>query len=332
MPKSSLDYSDLPERAAKILENFLPDEALVAKRIAELGEVAAREADREGDTEVLDGVSFTHHFTDVDGDKELVRYHWVECGAGEVIVFLHGIPDSWYEWHHQMASLSDDYRCISIDLKGYGQSEKKPGDYRHEAAAEELVRLLDAIGVGQFTMVTHDRGTMQGDYIAANHPDRVLRYGRGEQHLYHFHPSLAPQGELFAEAPRNGIMDDPRHLVVWAYSWLSTHEVPEDQLRRVIQEIGYPDCARAVPRYFNSSTFRQEWIDRREQLLPAWKCAVLILQGYDSKTQPREYYEGAREYIPNAKDVRVRYLHTGHFWPLEAPAEVTAAIRELLEM
>lgn len=332
MPQSSLEYSDLPQRVAEMMENFLPDEDLIAKRVAEIGEVPARPADQEGDTEVLDGVSFTHHFTDVDGDKELVRYHWVECGQGEVIVFLHGIPDSWYEWHHQMASLSDEYRCISIDLKGYGQSEKKPGDYRHEAAAAELVRLFDAIGVGEFNLVTHDRGTMQGDYIAAKHPERVLRYGRGEQHLYHFHPSLAPQGELFAEAPRNGIMDDPRHLVIWGYSWLSTHEVPEDELRRVIQEISYPDCVRAVPRYFNSSTFRQEWIDRRERLLPAWKCPVLILQGYDSKTQPREYYEGAREYIPNAKDVRVRHLHTGHFWPMEAPAEVTAAIRELLEM
>ncbi|WP_280436969.1 alpha/beta fold hydrolase [Nocardia carnea] len=332
MPKSSLQYSELPERAAKVLEDFLPDEELIAQRVAELGDVAAREPDQEGATEVLDGVVFTHHFADVDGDKEVVRYHWAECGAGEAIVFLHGIPDSWYEWHHQMAALSSNYRCIAIDLKGYGQSDKKPGDYRHEAAAEELVRVLDSMGVDRFTMVTHDRGTMQGDYIAANHPDRVLRYGRGEQHLYHFHPALAPQGELFAEAPRNGIMDDPRRFVAWAYTWLSSIPVPPDQLRRVIQEISYPDCSRAVPRYFNSSTFRQEWIDRRERLLAAWQCPVMIMQGYDSKTQPREYYENVREYLPNAKDVKVRYLHTGHFWPLEAPAEVTELIRELLEL
>ncbi|MGO2110954.1 MAG: hypothetical protein ACTH31_05010, partial [Pseudoclavibacter sp.] len=92
MPASTLEYSEIPARAAKILENFMPDEELIAKRAAEFADVTPREPNSEGDVEVLDGVEFTHHFTDVDGDKELVRFHWVECGEGEPIVFLHGIP------------------------------------------------------------------------------------------------------------------------------------------------------------------------------------------------------------------------------------------------
>ncbi|MGO2110953.1 MAG: alpha/beta fold hydrolase, partial [Pseudoclavibacter sp.] len=239
---------------------------------------------------------------------------------------------SWFEWHHEMAALSDTNRCIGIDLKGYGQSEKSPGDYRHEGAAEQLVLALDAIGVDRFNLVTHDRGTVQADYITANHPVRVLRYGRGEQHLYHFHPDLAPQGPMFAEAPRNGIMDDPIHFLVWAYTWLGINPVADDEMRRVIQEFAYDGCNSGAPRYFNSSTFRQEWIDRRERLLAAWTCPVMIMQGFESKTQPREFYENAREYIPNAKDVKVRYIDAGHFWSVEAPQEVTSIIRELLEM
>ena len=332
MPASTLEYTDLPPRAAKILENFLPDEEAIEKKAAQFRHVTPREPDVEGDTEVLGGVTFTHHFVDVDGDMELVRFHWVECGEGEPIVFLHGIPESWFEWHHAMAAFAATNRCIAVDLKGYGQSEKKPGDYRHEAAAEQLLLALDAMGVDRFTVVTHDRGTVQADYLAANHPDRVLRYGRGEQHLYHFHPSLAPQGELFAEAPRNGILDDPCRLIAWAYTWLCVHQVPDEDVARVIQEFSYEDCNRGAPRYFNSSTFRQEWIDRRNRLMPAWTCPVMILQGYESKTQPREYYENAHDYIPNAPDVRVRYLHAGHFWPLEAPDELIGYLRELLEM
>lgn len=332
MPASTLQYSEVPERAAKILDNFFPDEELIAKRVAEFTDVAPREPDADGSTEVLDGVTFTHHTVDVDGDKELVRFHWAECGQGEAIVFLHGIPDSWYQWHHQMAALSTGYRCIGIDLKGYGQSEKAPGDYRHEAAAEQLVLALEAMGVDRFNLVTHDRGTVQGDYIAANHPDRVLRYGRGEQHLYHFHPRLAPQGPMFAEAPRTGIMDAPQRFVVWLYTWISSIGISDDEMRRVIQEFSYEDCHRAAPRYFNSSTFRQEWIDRRGRLLKAWTCPVMILQGYESKTQPREFYEKAREYIPNAEDVKVRYIHAGHFWSMESPEELVGYLRELLEM
>ncbi len=329
---SDLEYSVIPERAAKVLENFFPDEEVIGKRVAQFTDVEPREPAAEGDTEILDGVSFTHHFVDVPGDHETVRFHYTEAGEGEPIVFLHGIPDSWYQWHHQMAALSSTNRCIGVDLKGYGQSEKSPGDYRHVAAGEQLLRALDQAGVDTFNLVTHDRGTVQADHIVADHPDRVLRYGRGEQHLYHFHPDLAPQGPMFTEAPWTGIMEDPKRFAVWLYTWISKIQIPDDEMRRVVQEFSYPGTTHAVPRYFNSSTFRQEWIERRETLLAKWTCPVLILQGYDSKTQPREFYENAREYIPNAKDVAVRYIDAGHFWSMELPDDVTAAVKQLLTM
>lgn len=56
------------------------------------------------------------------------------------------------------------------------------------------------------------------------------------------------------------------------------------------------------------------------------------MQGFDSPTQPREFYEKAREYIPNAKNVDVKYMPGGHFWTLESPRETTEAIQSLLKM
>ena len=56
------------------------------------------------------------------------------------------------------------------------------------------------------------------------------------------------------------------------------------------------------------------------------------MQGYSSKTQPREFYAKARESIPNAKTVEVSFLPGGHFWSLESPDETTAAVRKLLTM
>ncbi|GAA3311171.1 alpha/beta fold hydrolase [Streptomyces cinereospinus] len=334
MDVKDLQYSELPPRAQHVLENFFPDQEAIKARQEHFRDVGPRDADSEGDVEILDGVEFTHHFVDAPGDHETVRFHYVEAGdpANESILFLHGIPDSWYQWHHQMAALASEYHCVAFDLKGYGQSEKSPGDYRHQAAAEQLVAALDLIGLETFNLVTHDRGSVQGDYIAADHSDRVLRYGRGEQHLYHFNPVLAPQADLFAEAPFTGLMNDPVEFTVFVYTWIATHDLPDDEMRRVIQEYSYPGINRAVPRYFNSSTFRQEWIERRLRLIPAWTCPVMILEGYDSKTQPREFYEHARDYIPNAKDVAVRYIQAGHFWSMERPDEVTALLRELLAM
>lgn len=97
--------------------------------------------------------------------------------------------------------LSKQYRCIGVDLKGYGQSEKGPGDYRHEGVSEQLYDLLKLIRLENFNLITHDRGTVQADFMVAKHPESVIRYGRGEQHLYHFNPQLAPQGEIFMNAP-----------------------------------------------------------------------------------------------------------------------------------
>lgn len=332
MSVEAFEYSEIPLRAKEMLVSFFPDEEKIAARVAQFAGVQPRPGDSEGDQEVLDGVRFTHHFVEAPGDCETVRFHYVEAGHGEPIVFLHGIPDSWYQWHHQMAALSDTHRCVGFDLKGYGQSGKGFGDYRHEAAAEQLMGALDLAGIDQFNIVAHDRGTVQADFIAARYPERVLRYGRGEQHLYHFHPDLAPQGAMFADAPRTGMMDDPCRFVVWLYTWISTYPIPDEELRRTIQEFAYPDINRAVPRYFYSQSFRQEWLRRRHELLSAWRCPVMIIEGYDSKTQPREFYENCRDYIPNARSVAVEFVEAGHFWSMERPDAVTALIRKLLQM
>lgn len=225
-----------------------------------------------------------------------------------------------------MAAMSTTYHCIAPDLKGYGQSEKGPGDYTHEGASERLFAMLQIIGVNQFNLVTHDRGTVQGDYIVANHTANVIRYGHGEQHLFNYNPKVSPQANIFMEAPYTGIMEDPTRFVVWVHSWVGNNPIPDDVFVRVIQEHSYPGINKAVPRYFNSSTFRSEWLERRNRLLAAWKYPVLVIQGYDSRSQPREFYEKAQEYIPHAKKVAVKFLPGGHFWTLESPRETTEAI------
>jgi pimeloyl-ACP methyl ester carboxylesterase len=157
-----------------------------------------------------------------------------------------------------MATLSTIHRCIGINLKGYGQSEKRAGDYRHEGAAEQMYAMLQLTGVHKFNLTTHDRGTAQAGFIAANHPDAVLRYARGEQHLYHVNRILAPQGDTFRDTAWTGLMEDLKRFVIFVYTWISKIVIPDEEMARVIQEFSYPETVRVVSRYFNSSTFRQE--------------------------------------------------------------------------
>ena len=108
-------------------------------------------------------------------------------------------------------------------------------------------------------------------------------------------------------------MEDPKHFALWVYTWITERPISDAIMERVIQEFSYPGITRAVPRYFNNSSFRAEWLERRNRLLHSWRCPVLIMQGYGSKTQPREFYEKARDYIPNAPDVQVQYMPGGPF-------------------
>ena len=57
---------------------------------------------------------FRHHTKTVEG----VHWHWVECGEGDPVVLLHGIPESWQCWRHQMPKLATQFRVLAFDLKG----------------------------------------------------------------------------------------------------------------------------------------------------------------------------------------------------------------------
>jgi hypothetical protein len=87
---------------------------------------------------------------------------------------------------------------------------------------------------------------VQGDFIAANHPDIVLRYARREQHLYHFNPALAPQAEMFMNPPWTGLMENTTRFVVSVYTWASKRPISDDEMARVIQEYSYPGIIRAL--------------------------------------------------------------------------------------
>ena len=102
-----------------------------------------------------------HRFETAEG----VRWHWAEMGDGDPVVLLHGIPESWTCWKHQMPTLATQFRVLAFDLKGYGRSEKADGDYTGNGVARELLACLDKIGIERFRLAGHDWGTIVSDHI-----------------------------------------------------------------------------------------------------------------------------------------------------------------------
>ena len=107
-----------------------------------------------------------------------VTWHWVEAGDGDPIVLLHGIPESWQCWIHQIPTLATQFKVYAFDLKGYGQSDKAEGDYTMNNVAAELISCLDHLSINRFRLAGHDWGVAIGDHVVDQIPNRVERYMR----------------------------------------------------------------------------------------------------------------------------------------------------------
>lgn len=91
------------------------------------------------------------------------RLHYVATGAGAPVLLLHGFPDFWFGWRHQLGPLAAGYRVVAPDQRGYNRSDKPRavGAYCLDALADDVLRLADAVAPGQpITLVGHDWGAV----------------------------------------------------------------------------------------------------------------------------------------------------------------------------
>ena len=105
-----------------------------------------------------------------------INMHIASIGTGPVVLFLHGFPELWYSWRHQLLSLSSlGYRCIAPDLRGYGDTDAPPSAASYTALhiVGDLVGLLDHLGIDQAFLVGHDWGAVMAWYFCLLKPDRV---------------------------------------------------------------------------------------------------------------------------------------------------------------
>jgi pimeloyl-ACP methyl ester carboxylesterase len=95
---------------------------------------------------------------------------------GEVVLFLHGFPESRAEWRLVVPELvAAGYRCIAVDQRGYspGARPAERSAYATRHLAADVLGVADALGVERFHLVGHDWGAIVGWWVAARHPDRV---------------------------------------------------------------------------------------------------------------------------------------------------------------
>lgn len=99
---------------------------------------------------------------------------YVDVGAGDPVVFLHGNPTSSYLWRNVIPHVQPAARCLAPDLIGMGDSGKAPdGSYRFVDHARYLDAWFEGLALDRVTLVVHDWGSALGFHWARRHPERV---------------------------------------------------------------------------------------------------------------------------------------------------------------
>jgi epoxide hydrolase A/B len=113
---------------------------------------------------------FQHGRVDANG----ISIHTVSVGAGPLVVFCHGFPESWYSWRHQLPAVAAaGFRAVALDMRGYGQTSQ-PADiaaYSISHLVGDVVGTVAALGEREAVVVGHDWGAPVAWYSALMRPD-----------------------------------------------------------------------------------------------------------------------------------------------------------------
>lgn len=250
------------------------------------------------------------------------RVRYVDRGKGPVVVMLHGFASSLETWDRVLPELTRTHRVIALDLKGFGWTDRPPGDYSPRAQANLVFDLMNQLGVRNASIVAHSWGASVALAMALAQPSRVDKLALYDAWVYEeqlpstFHYARAEGvGEalftaFYAERPDEKISQafyDERFV---------TEELVED-VERALDRPGTTAAALAAA--------RGQRFDETEKHYRDVKQPTLLLWGREDRVSTLAVGERMSRELPNAR--LVVFPRCGHFPMIEA---LSASNRELV--
>lgn len=109
-----------------------------------------------------------------------LRLHYAAAGEGdELVLLLHGFPECWYSWRHQLPVLGEKYTVVAPDLRGYNLSDKPAdrSDYDLDRLADDAIGLIHHFGREKAAVIGHDWGAAIAWHLGFNYPQYLTKLG-----------------------------------------------------------------------------------------------------------------------------------------------------------
>lgn len=273
---------------------------------------------------------------EVDGG---VGLHYVDVGEGPPVILLHGFPEFWYSWRHQLPALaSAGYRTIAIDMRGYERSDK-PRDveaYLLPTLARDVERAIKALGADRACVVGHDWGGLVAWHLAMRHPDVVERLAIiNAPHPERGRASLRSLRQL-RRSWYIGLFQVPvlaEAYVRWGdYEFVrntfragSSGNGPDD-IERYVDAFAMPGAARSGLNYYRALG---RWLIREAPDPRRIEAPVLVIWGDHDPYLGAEWAEPDRHWVP---DLRIERLPDAGHWPqIDQPERVNSMLLDFLQ-
>jgi pimeloyl-ACP methyl ester carboxylesterase len=281
---------------------------------------------------LLDGL-WVHRFVAAGG----ARFHVAELGEGPLVVLLHGFPQFWWAWRHQLVTLAEaGYRVAAMDLRGYGASDKTPHGYDTITSAADVANVIRSLGERDAVVVGHDWGA----WVAWSMPALEPRVTRAVAALSMPHPSRMRAAVLRSPAQLRAAgwllpqqvpfwpeayLTRPAYVTKVLRGWSGPGWPSEKELERYTTAMRIPFVAHSAAEYYRwllRSQPRRDGRQFRTGIEPPVAVPVLQLHGSADPAVLPASARGSGAYVGGPYDLQV-LPGAGHFLPEERPSQVS---------
>lgn len=275
------------------------------------------------------------------------QFHVAELGTGPLVLLLHGFPEFWWAWRHQMPALAAaGWRVAAMDLRGYGGSDKTPRGYDPFTFAADITGVIRSLGERQAVLVGQGWGGYGAWTAAALRPAHVraiavasmphplaLRRALLRGRFRHSGSLLGVQLPIAPE--RRLIADDAAHVEFLLREWSGPRSAFPDEeatrrYRAAMRLWPAPHCALEYQRWVFRSLFRVDGRRFSLRLRDPIDQPTLLLHGTADRTMSPALAIASHEFV-NGPLQSVELSGIGHFPHEEAPEQVNDSLLSWLD-